>query len=109
MYPNDISKTTNKHSIGALRKNRKTKPRSPDLTGTLKFQRHTFEHIAKAFSETDEDEATCNLAGWANHDRNGEQYLTVEISPLYVRKEPQVSESHPLDWFMNGDVEETHH
>ena len=41
-----------RRSLGFLRKAEKTKPRSPDLTGTLKLQRHTLEAIAKQFQET---------------------------------------------------------
>jgi len=46
-------------SLGLLRKTEKTKPRSPDLTGTLKLQRHTLEVIIKQFQETDADETEC--------------------------------------------------
>jgi hypothetical protein len=37
-----ISKVpTHKRSLGALRRASKTKPKSPDLTGQMKLQRHT--------------------------------------------------------------------
>ncbi len=39
-----------KRSLRSLRKVTKTKDRSPDFTGTIKIQRHTFETIAKQFS-----------------------------------------------------------
>ena len=32
-----------KRSLGALRKNKKTKPQSPDATGKFHFQRHTLK------------------------------------------------------------------
>ncbi len=81
-----------KHSLGSLRKATKTKDRSPDFSGTLKLQRHTFETIAKQFRETDADSIDCCLAGWRNEDKNG-PYLSVELSPKYVarRREPAQS------------------
>ncbi len=45
-----------KLSLGFLRKTEKTKPRSPDLTGTLQLQRHTLEAIVKQFKESDADQ-----------------------------------------------------
>ena len=39
-----------KRSLGALRKANKTKPRSPDLTGQMKLQRHTAAAIVEQFS-----------------------------------------------------------
>ncbi len=83
-----------KHSLGSLRKTEKSKPRSPDFTGTMKLQRHTLETIAKQFKETDAEEIDCCLAGWRNTDANGQQYLSVELSPKYVarRHEPALSD-----------------
>ena len=74
-----IDSTAKPKSLGKLRKKPKTKPRSPDMTGTLRLQRHTAAAILKAFEETDDDEAVCNIAGWVNEDNEG-QYLTVELS-----------------------------
>ena len=54
---------TKKRSLGSLRRNTKTKPRSPDLAGQLRLQRHTMEAIAKQFEETGSDEIVCCLAG----------------------------------------------
>jgi hypothetical protein len=39
-----------KRSLGALRKAYKTKPKSPDLTGQMKLQRHTAAAIVDQFS-----------------------------------------------------------
>ena len=39
-----------KRSLGALRKANKTKPKSPDLTGQMKLQRHTAAAIVEQFS-----------------------------------------------------------
>jgi hypothetical protein len=85
-----ISKT--KHSLGALRKaTNKTKPKSPDLIGSLHFQRHTFEDIAQKFHGSDGDEIICPIAAWGYSD-NGELYLTVQLSaPYEATKKPRVN------------------
>jgi hypothetical protein len=75
-----------KRSLGALRKSPKTKPKSPDVQGTMKAQRHTIAALVKQLSETNNDEIICNLAGWFNKDSSG-QYLTVELSPRYIPRE----------------------
>ena len=53
-----------KRSLAALRKANKTKPRSPDLTGQMKLQRHTAAVIVEQFSQGDVEEVVCNIAGW---------------------------------------------
>jgi hypothetical protein len=75
-----------KRSLGALRKAPKTKPKSPDVQGTMKAQKHTIAALVKQLTETNADEITCNIAGWFNRDSSG-QYLTVELSPRYVPRE----------------------
>ena len=77
------NKLQRKKSLGALRKNEKTKPRSPDATGKLYFQRHTLTEIYRQLANSGDDEVICNLAGWRNNDQHG-SYLTVELSPLFV-------------------------
>jgi hypothetical protein len=72
-----------KKSLGALRPHQKTKPRSPDATGKLSFQRHTLAEISRQLAETGDDEISCNIAGWKNNDQGG-QYLTVEVSPEFM-------------------------
>ena len=57
-----------KRSLGTLRKANKTKPRSPDLTGQMKLQRHTAAAIVDQFSHDDIEEVVCNIAGWKNQD-----------------------------------------
>ena len=85
-------------SLGFLRKTEKAKPRSPDLTGTLKLQRHTLEVIIKQFQETDADETECCLAGWRNTDAKGQPYLSVELSPKYVGRRQEPSETGLADF-----------
>jgi hypothetical protein len=72
-----------KMSLGALRKSNKTKPRSPDLTGQLRLQRHTAATIVRQFDDDHVTEVVCNIAGWKNHDHVG-AYLTVELSPRFT-------------------------
>jgi hypothetical protein len=75
-----------KKSLGALRIAKKTKKRSPDLLGQLHLQRHTLLEIARQAKEGSGDEVMCNLAAWKNHDKGGSTYLSVELSPWYVRR-----------------------
>jgi hypothetical protein len=88
---------THKRSLGALKKNAKKKPKAPDLTGTLKLQRHTFDRIAQAFQDNDLSEVTCNVAAWNNKDYQGQPYLTIEISARYVPTETPNSHNG-LEW-----------
>jgi hypothetical protein len=73
-----------KKSLGALRAHQKTKPRSPDATGKLYFQRHTLAKISEQLDEAGGDEIGCNIAAWKNNDQGG-QYMTVEVSPEFTR------------------------
>ena len=75
-----------KRSLGTLRKDRKTKPQSPDATGKLYFQRHTLREIYGQLTDGD-NEVVCNVACWRNNDQQG-PYLTVEISPSFGRRRP---------------------
>ena len=72
-------------SLGTLRKATKTKPRSTDLTGQIKLQRHTAAAIVDQFGQDDIEEVVCNIAGWKNQDYNS-PYLTVELSPRFVAR-----------------------
>jgi hypothetical protein len=93
-----------KRSLGALRKAPKTKPRSPDLTGQLRLQRHTAAVIVKHFEETEDEEVICNIAGWRNEDYRG-PYLTVELSPRYAPRESQSPTTSNLDFIFNSQEE----
>jgi hypothetical protein len=52
-----------KLSLGALRKANKTKPKSPDLTGKMKLQRHTAAAIVKQFHHDDIEEVVLQHRG----------------------------------------------
>ena len=95
-----------KLSLGALRKANKTKPKSPDLTGRLKLQRHTAAAIVEQFSHDGIGEVTCNIAGWKNQDNNG-SYLTVELSPRFVTR-TKVEGDDIIDSIINDKEEDEH-
>jgi hypothetical protein len=92
--------TPNK-SLGKLRPAVKTKPRSPDATGKLTLQRHTFIEIGRLLDEAGGEEITCNIAGWRNRDQQGE-YLTIELSPLF-RPRPQQGSRESFLHFIGED------
>ena len=74
-----------KRSLGALRRANKTNPKSPDLTGQLKLQRHTAAALVEQFNHDHVQEVVCNIAGWKNQDSNG-SYLTIELSPRFTSR-----------------------
>jgi hypothetical protein len=79
--------TLNKHrrSIGTLRPHKKTKLRSPDMTGKLNLQKHTHEAFDKWFQETDQEELVCGTAAWVCVDAEGVRYFNVELTPPFTR------------------------
>jgi hypothetical protein len=90
--------TKKQKSLGSLRIQQKTKPRSPELKGTLRIQRHTLEAISSQIS--DDDEVIANLAAWKHHDGN-DFYLSVELSPKFANSihRPHLhSERSIIDW-----------
>jgi hypothetical protein len=95
-----------KLSLGALRKNNKTKPKSPDLTGQMKLQRHTAAAIVEQLSHDNVEEVVCNIAGWRNQDHGG-SYLTVELSPRFVTRTP-VEQDDIIDSIINNNEEDQH-
>ena len=94
---------TKKRSLGKLRVvAHQTKERSPNMTGTLRLQRHTATAILKAFENTDGDEAVCNIAAWVNNDHEG-PYLTVELSPKYAAPNPQSQQASRLAFIFENE------
>ena len=101
-----LNETTKpKRSLGALRKASKTKPKSPDLIGQMRLQRHTAAAIVKQLSENSGDEVVCNIAGWRNQDHNG-SYLTVELSPRFVARPTE--QEDVIDSIINDKEEDEH-
>jgi hypothetical protein len=103
MHLNETPKP--KQSLGALRKALKAKPKSPDLTGQLKLQRHTAAALVGQFSADDVQEVVCNIAGWKNEDNNG-SYLTVELSPRFAAR-TAIERDDIINWIVD-DKEEDH-
>jgi hypothetical protein len=95
-----------RRSLGALRKANKTKPKSPDLTGPMKLQRHTAAAIVEQFSHDDIEEVVCNIAGWKNQDYKG-PYLSVELSPRFFAR-AQVERDDIIDSIINDNEEDEH-
>ena len=71
--------TSMNKSLGGLYRAKKTKPKSPILTGKLKLHRETFDAIEEC-DWADDDTITCNIAAWKNTDKRGVEYLTVQLS-----------------------------
>jgi hypothetical protein len=92
---------TKKRSLGKLRRNQKTKDKSPDMTGSLRLQRHTAMAITKPFEANDVEDVVCNIAGWINQDHDG-QYLTIEISPKYVSRQIRLPKANSLDFIFDN-------
>jgi hypothetical protein len=97
-----LDTTAKTRSLGKLRKRPKTKPLSPDMTGTLYLHRHTAALILKSFEDSDDDQAVCNIAAWVNQDNEG-QYLTIELSPRYVAPDPQTQTTDRLAFIFNNE------
>ena len=95
-----------KRSLGALRRANKTKPRSPDLTGQLKLQRHTAAAIVEQFNQDQIQEVVCNIAGWKNQDNSG-SYLTVELSPRFAHRAP-IERDDIIDSIIDDKEEREH-
>ena len=94
-----------KRSLGVLRKHLKTKPKSPDATGKLHFQRHTLAEIYDQLEDAGGDEITCNIAAWKNRDQRGGGLLTVEVSPEFKRYEQHTSNDESFDEIFDDDDE----
>jgi hypothetical protein len=73
---------TRSKSLGALFPSKKTKPRSPDMTGKMNILKATLKEIIKTHQEGDGDGFEVNMAGWFNK-ASGKMYMTLELSPRY--------------------------
>ena len=91
-----MKKYDGKRSLGAIKPALKSKPNSPDGTGTMKIQRHTLEVIWDQLCRSGDYEITVNLAAWENETKS-DRFLTVELSPRYEkrRREPLFTSSGP--------------
>jgi hypothetical protein len=94
-----------KKSLGSLRVAEKTRKRSPDLLGQLHLQRHTLSEIVRQAKDSDGEEVMCNLAAWKNHDKSGSTYLSVELSPWYVRRPKKAAKRDIFDDLFDDEGE----
>jgi hypothetical protein len=74
-------------SLGTLRINKKTKLKSPDLTGKIQMHRRLIAALWGQLNANGGDQVECNLAAWNYRDKAG-PLLNVEISEPYVHEEP---------------------
>ena len=96
-----------KLSIGKLRQAKEqTKPRSPQMLGGVTIQRTTLEALLKQMNDADDDEVTCNLAGWFNEDREG-RYIGVQLSERYEKKRPEVQNMTVEEFFSDLKPEQS--
>ena len=86
--------TKKKRSLGNLRTATLSKPNSPNSIGDMRIQKDTLLILMKQLNETKGDEIVCNLAGWRNVGKTG-PFLTVELSPRFVRKNSKAAPSKP--------------
>jgi len=100
-----INANSNNKSLGTLRIAEKTKPRSPDLIGQVTLQSKTLHEIVKQYEKSGERTVTCNIAAWRYTDKNGANYLSVEISPWFVPAEQRKSKSTFFDALFNNEDE----
>lgn len=71
-------------SLGTLRVQPKSKPRSPSMIGSIHIQEHHLRRIAEQFEDGDR-EVIANLAAWKNTDEAGQHYLTIELQPRFQK------------------------
>jgi hypothetical protein len=93
-----------KRSLGWLRKAKQAKPKSPILTGEARLQKSTLQTIVRQLEEAGGDEIVACLAAWKNYGADG-PYLTVELSPKYVRREYRPTDRSNLSFIFNDDEE----
>jgi hypothetical protein len=89
-------------SLGTLTKNNCTTPRSPDLTGQCKIQRHLIKELAEELERSHGEEVTCDIAGWWNYDREGNKYLTVELSPKFRKRDRRGARADIVHFMRDG-------
>jgi hypothetical protein len=92
-------------SLGALFSSKKTKPRSPDMTGKLNILKDTLREIINTHQEEDGEVFEVNMAGWFNN--SGEKmYMTLELSPRYRPAVQRSEKDMTLEEFFDKITEE---
>ena len=96
---------TRSKSLGALFPSKKTKPRSPDMTGKLNILKETLKEIIKTHQEEDGDVFEVNMAGWFNNS-DGKMYMTLELSPRFRPAGQRSEKDITLEEFFSEITEE---
>jgi hypothetical protein len=96
---------TRSKSLGALFPSKKTKPRSPDMTGKLSILKDTLREIINTHQEEDGDGFEVNMAGWINN-ASGKMYMTLELSPRYRPAVQRSEKNMTLEEFFDKITEE---
>ena len=91
-------------SLGSLFPSKKSKPRSPDMTGKLRILKETLREIINTHRKEDLV-FEVNIAGWFNDDR-GQKYITVELSPLYRHSGQRSEKDITVEEFFDQIAEE---
>jgi hypothetical protein len=86
-----------KKSLGKLRPNVRTKPRSPAFVGKIALQRATVENYLDAMERSGTSEVYVPAAVWPNQDVEG-IYLSIQLSPLF---EPANTSPMTMDEFLH--------
>ena len=80
-------------SLGSLSLNQKrTKPKSPAMLGSIKLQRHHLDVFLTELENEGDAEITANLAAWKSRDDAGNPYLVVELQPRWNPQRQHQSE-----------------
>jgi hypothetical protein len=92
-------------SLGTLSPSKKTKPRSPDMTGTLILLKKTLREIINTHREEDGDAFEANVAVWL-YNSGGERYMTLELSPRYRSGVQRSEKDMTVEEFFNEIADE---
>jgi hypothetical protein len=92
-------------SLGALFPSKKTKPRSPDMTGKMNILKATLKEIIKTHQEGDGEVFEVNMAAWFNNS-DGKFYMTLELSPRFRPAVQRSEKEITLEEFFDKITEE---
>jgi hypothetical protein len=84
---------------------KKTKEKSPDMTGKLKILRETLTEIINTHREEDGAVFEVNMAGWFNN-ADGKMYMTLELSPRYRPAVQRSKKGMTVEDFFNEIADE---
>ena len=82
----------NMKSVGVLFPAKKTKSKSPDMTGEIKIQFDDFQRLSEDIRKPG-DVVVGNIAAWCYKDARNRPYVSVQITPRF---RPKVQEPEPV-------------